>query len=182
MSRTLDQDGEVEILEIVGLDENLNVIEEQAATRATPPVEPPPPPIPPTVLREEGRRTGWRQALVAMLPALDALEDCIRRDPDPEQLDAAIRLALRGLWDVYRRHGLERIEGTGFAFDPSVHEAAIVTATDRVPEGQVLETLRTGYLLGGEMVRPALVRVSVPMDVPGDKTQIEPTEPGSVGD
>lgn len=166
----------VEILEIVGLDEDLNqIVDEPKAppssrsSRLSPPVEPV---IPPAVLREEGRRLGWRQALVSLLPALDALEDAFRRNSDRESMESAVRLSLRGLWDVYRGQGLERIEGTGVPFDPRVHEAALVTATDRVPEGIVLEVLRVGYLLRDEMVRPALVRVSVAMDGSATKTQI----------
>ncbi len=174
MTRDRDQDLDVEILEVVGLDEDLNEIQDASPTEAERPrALPPPPTIPPAVLREEGRRTGWRQALIAMLPALDALEDCIRQRPDPEQMQGGVRLALRGLWDVYRQNGLERIEEMGGTFDPSVQEAALVTPTDRVPEGTVLETLRVGYVLGGEIVRPALVRVAVPMDVTAVGNQID---------
>jgi hypothetical protein len=177
MSRDEDQGPDVEILEIVGLDEDLNEIHDELLTPLVQqPVLPPLPAIPPAILREEGRRMGWRQALIAMLPALDALEDCIRQRPDPEQLQGGVRLALRGLWDVYRQNGLERIEESGGVFDPSVQEAALVTPTDRVPEGTVLETLRVGYVLGGEMVRPALVRVAIPMDVVPVGNQIDSEE------
>lgn len=183
MSGRINLEGQdVEILEVVGLDEDLNVIEDQPPQKAAPPKAPP---IPPATLREDGRRAGWRQALQSMLPALDALENCVREKPDVESLRAAVRLALREMWDVYRANGLERIEGDGVAFDPRIHEAALVTPTDRVPDGTILETLRAGYLLRGEMVRAALVRVAVPLpsaaavDEPPAATQIESesTEP-----
>ena len=138
---------EIEILEIVGLDET-----ERPAAR-TPSRG---------ALLDEGRRDGMRQVLRELLNPLDDLERCVRQRPDAATLEEGVRLALRHLWDVFRRHQLERIEGEGMDFDPGIHEAAVVTASDRVAPGIVLETLRVGYRLGGELVRPALVRVSGP--------------------
>ena len=138
---------EIEILEIVGLDETEPPVE-RAPSRG--------------VLLDEGRRDGMRQVLRELLNPLDDLERCVRQRPDAATLEEGVRLALRHLWDVFRRHELERIEGEGMEFDPEIHEAAVVTASDRVAPGIVLETLRVGYLLAGELVRPALVRVSGP--------------------
>ncbi len=110
--------------------------------------------------RREGRDEGVRAVLRGLLPAFDDLERCVRERPDAAALDEGVRLALREAWNVFREYDLERVEGEGVPFDPHVHEAAIVTPTDRVPPGLVLETLRVGYRLAGDLVRPALVRVS----------------------
>ena len=134
---------EIEI-EIVGFDEDAAV------------------PVLPGHWRAEGQKTGVRDALRAILPALDSLETCYRAAPDHESLEHGVRVALREIWDVFRPYGLERIEGDHVAFDPHVHEALDMTPTDLVPPNTVLEVLRVGYLLGGELVRPALVRVSGP--------------------
>jgi len=143
-----------------------------AATR-TPPVRPASgpaahaarPPGPSMVrAREESYRDGIRASLRQILPALDSLESCYREATDQESLQQGVRMALRELWDVFRAHELERIEGDGSAFDPGLHEAVQVTASDRVPPGTVLEVMRVGYTLGGELVRPAMVRVSIARD------------------
>jgi len=131
-------------IEIVGFDEDASI------------------PVLPGHWRAEGRKTGVRDALRAILPALDSLETCYREAPDRESLEQGVRVALREIWDVFRPYGLERIEGEHVAFDPHVHEALDVTPTDRVPPNTVLQVLRVGYTLGGELVRPALVRVSGP--------------------
>lgn len=115
--------------------------------------------------RGESHREGIRASLRSLLPALDSLESCYREAPDRDSLRQGVRMALRAMWDVFRAHDLERIEGDGVQFDPRFHEAAQVTTTDRVPPGTVLEVLRVGYTLGGELVRPAMVRVAV---APGD--------------
>lgn len=112
-------------------------------------------------IRQIGKRDGARSVLRELLEPLDALENCIREAPDEESMKSGIRLALRQLWDVFRHHELERIEGDKLPFDPRLHEAAETVETDRVPHNTVIAVLRVGYRLGGELVRPALVRVSV---------------------
>jgi len=139
---------EIEILEIVGLEDA-----EQKPGRE--------PDLPRKALLDSGRADGIRTVLREMLPALDDLERCVRMLPDAATLDEGVRLALRHLWNTFRQHELERIEGDGVPFDPEIHEAAVVTKTDRVTAGTVLEVMRVGYMLGGELVRPALVRVAV---------------------
>lgn len=153
----------------------IELIDDEPVTAAprTPPVRsadgsavrPARPPGPSMVrAREESYRDGIRASLRQILPALDSLESCYREATDQESLQQGVRMALRELWDVFRAHELERIEGDGIAFDPGLHEAVQVTASDRVPPGTVLEVMRVGYTLGGELVRPAMVRVSIAGD------------------
>ena len=166
--RPPDEGGELEILEIIPVGDTGPVDpagdEDSVEIDLAEPEPAPAPPRPEPVLhrhRQAGRKEGIRQVLREILPALDALEQCVRQRPDRDQMEEAVRLALRSLWNVFRPHDLERIEGDGLPFDPRVHEAAETTPTDRVPPGTVLEVLRVGYLLAGDLVRPALVRVSV---------------------
>jgi len=134
------------------------------------------PPSPSLVrAREESHRDGIRATLRQILPALDSLESCYREATDQQSLQQGVRMALREMWDVFRAHELERIEGDGTAFDPRFHEAVQVTETSRVPSGTVLEVLRVGYTLAGELVRPAMVRVAIAPGGPaaGDPQQEE---------
>ncbi len=157
MTKKLPGDkGGIEILEIVGMSENEP---EPDFVSVEPRV-----PMKISKARETGLMDGIRQVLRDLLPALDDLESCIRKSADRETMEEGVRLGLRELWDVFRVHGLERIEGTGMPFDPAMHDAGIVTQTDRVAPNTVLEVLRVGYVLAGELVRPALVRVSAPAE------------------
>lgn len=149
---------EIEILEIVGVDdEMLNGPTQPIEERRPRPEQD----LRLAEVRALGRREGRRQVLRQLLNPLDSLESCVREDSDPETMAEGVRLALRGLWDVFRHHDLERIEGDGVAFDPHIHEAAETVYSPRVPGGTVIKVLRVGYLLGGELVRPALVRVAM---------------------
>lgn len=123
--------------------------------------------------REESHRDGIRATLRQLLPALDSLESCYREAADQQSLQQGVRMALREMWDVFRAHELERIEGDGTAFNPRFHEAVQVTESARVPSGTVLEVLRVGYTLAGELVRPAMVRVAI---APGGPPAGDPHE------
>ncbi len=168
MSGTSVDDPDFEILEIIDL--NTGPVDGQPAVPAPSVPAPaaaaakPRPNAPgavPYAVREQVKREATCSLLRDLLGPLDALESCIRERPDPETLEQGVRMALRSLWNVFRPHGLERIEGHGMPFDPRLHEAAEITPSERVPVNTVLETLRVGYTLSGQLVRPAMVRVSV---------------------
>ncbi len=158
---------DIEILEIVGMDD-------ETPSRPQPDGRRDEPLRPAGVARTASARAAihvgriraaaGRDATLAvlrdLLEPLDALEACVRKDQDEEALRQAVRMALRELWDVFRKHDLERIEGGGVEFDPAIHDAVEIVTTDRVPQGTVLKVLRVGYKLGGELVRPAMVRVA----------------------
>jgi molecular chaperone GrpE len=152
-----DDDSQIEILEIVGFveDEPGPAEREQESVRL---------PSRLSDAREDGRMAGLRQVLRELLPALDDLESSVRKAADLGTVREGVRLGLRQLMDVFRVHDLERIEGTGIRFNPQVHDAVAVSQTDRVEPNLVVEVLRVGYMLGGELVRPALVRVSAPLE------------------
>ena len=163
---------EIEILEIVGVDEDLLKPHDEASGKRPAPgaaeAE-----IRGRMLLERGRHEGRGEILRELLPELDSLERCIREAPDDATRAEGVRLALRGLWDIFRRHELERIEGDGMPFDPAIHEAVDTKATDRVPPGTVLNVVRVGYMLGKQLVRPAMVRVSVPVECPASCVEEE---------
>lgn len=57
--------------------------------------------------------------------------------------------------------GVTPIEATGQPFDPHYHEALMRETSERYPEGVVTEEVRKGYMMGDEVLRPTLVKVSM---------------------
>ena len=158
--RPTGDDNGIEILEIVGLDDGDERRSRSGAKEHGSGKDRDSGPVHLSRVREGGRLDGVRQILRELLPALDDLESCVRQETDHDALDQAVRISLRQLWDIFREHELERIEGIGQPFDPAIHDAAIVAPSDLVDPNTVLEVLRVGYKLSGDLVRPALVRVS----------------------
>ncbi|MDR7521698.1 MAG: nucleotide exchange factor GrpE [Armatimonadota bacterium] len=72
-----------------------------------------------------------------------------------------IRLAHRQVLETLRSLGVEPMETVGQAFDPRVHEAVeAVPAGDGTEPGTVVGEVQRGYMLGGDVLRPARVRVA----------------------
>jgi molecular chaperone GrpE len=179
-SRTPD-DSDFEILEIIDLNDTGPVrrpVPGAARPGSTPaPCSGTPASAVPFRAREKFRNEAACALLRDLLPSFDALESCVRERPDAATLEQGVRLALRSMWNAFRTLGLERIEGDGVPFDPRIHEAGEITPSGRVPVNTVLDTLRVGYTLGGELVRPALVRVSVASTEPSSGDEPDSASP-----
>jgi molecular chaperone GrpE len=101
--------------------------------------------------------------LVSFLEVLDnldrALEAAADRPEDP--FVHGVQLVRQQFLSTLEGFGVTRIDPTGQPFDPARHEAVTsVAATADVPEGQILGVIRTGYLMGDEVLRPAQVAVA----------------------
>jgi molecular chaperone GrpE len=60
-----------------------------------------------------------------------------------------------------REAGVEPIEAVGRPFDPTVHEAVATILGDAADVGLVARETRRGWRLGGELLRPARVVVTI---------------------
>ncbi len=76
--------------------------------------------------------------------------------------DSGLQLIWRQFLKVLADEGVVPIESTGQPFDPAIHEAIDVRADATVDGPTVEAELQRGYLYGGEVLRPARVRVVQP--------------------
>ena len=58
--------------------------------------------------------------------------------------------------------GLKGIDSVGQEFDPSLHEACMMTIDESLDKEMVLEEFQKGYTLHGRVVRPAKVKIGKP--------------------
>ena len=72
-----------------------------------------------------------------------------------------ITLIHRKLETYLSAAGVTPIEATGQPFDPNYHEALMRETSEQYPEGVVTEEVRKGYMMGDEVLRPTLVKVSM---------------------
>jgi len=112
--------------------------------------------------REDGRRQIWFDLLRRLLPVVDNLDRALTESSPshPEALHEGVALTLQQMKEILGREGLEEITTVGERFDPHLHEAVETRWVEGFEEGVVLEQLRKGYLFQGQLLRPALVRVS----------------------
>ena len=74
---------------------------------------------------------------------------------------AGVEMISKRLESFLKSYGVTKIEAAGKLFDPEQHEAVAHEATESVPETTVLAEMRTGYLINGRVLRPAVVKVAV---------------------
>ena len=99
--------------------------------------------------------------VVTLLPVLDALdlaEAHFSQSGDAE--GDALRQARGLLLATLAKEGLERLDASAVAFDPTIHDAVVHEPSEEESGEQVVaEVLRAGYRWRGSVLRPAMVRV-----------------------
>jgi molecular chaperone GrpE len=113
-----------------------------------------------------------REVLISLLEVVDNLDRAIdaalrhrSQEPGGEGPDNAL---LQGVELVRNQFlakldgfGIKRIATEGTVFDPLLHEAvSAVPAADPAQDGVIVGVVRHGYLIGDEVLRPALVAVA----------------------
>ncbi len=103
--------------------------------------------------------------LVEFLGILDNFERALAQ-PLEGAGDASFRngveLIYRMCQSLLTKWGVQPIEITDKAFDPSVHHAMATEESDEVAEPQVGEVFQKGYRIHSRLLRPAMVKVIVP--------------------
>ena len=104
-----------------------------------------------------------RALIVSFLEILDnidrALTAAADRPDDP--VVKGVSLVAQQFLSVLEGLGVTRVDPLGDAFDPARHEAVATTpAAGGVPAGQIVGVIRPGYVMGDEVLRPAMVAVA----------------------
>jgi molecular chaperone GrpE len=113
--------------------------------------------------REESIRFANEAIIKDLLPVVDNLERAVahaQEGGNGKPLVEGVEMVIRGLLEVFNKHGVTQIEAKGQPFDPVKHEAmAQIESEDHEPN-MVVEEHHKGYLLHSRLLRPALVSVS----------------------
>ena len=88
-----------------------------------------------------------------ILPLLEIMDNFDRAGT----LDAGIESIKKQLEDYLKANGVEAMKVAGEKFDPLKHEA--MESVDGDESGVVAEEKQKGYLMKGEVLRPAKVKV-----------------------
>ena len=117
-----------------------------------------------TLREQTARAASASQALVAkLLPVLDNFELAVsaaEQSRDFDRMLKGVEMVFGEFREVLQGEGLVKIEAEGKPFDPERHEAVIAVEQEDNEPGTVVDIVRTGYELGGKVLRPAMVKVA----------------------
>ena len=111
--------------------------------------------------RREHSESATAQVLTELLSIVDDLERALQAPTgEAEAYRKGVELIHRQMHELLRRRGVTPIESVGADFDPRVHQAVVQESSDAHREGEVIEEMRRGYMLGDRLLRPAMVKVA----------------------
>ena len=107
------------------------------------------------------QQSGKREVLLAFLDVMDDFDRALLHlDDASDAVVEGLRLIRQRFNDVLISNGVTAFDSEGEPFDPMVHEAiSVIDADDGREAGTVYAEERRGYLLNGELLRPARVVV-----------------------
>jgi molecular chaperone GrpE len=115
---------------------------------------------------ERERRETWDRAAASiveeLLPIVDDFERALSTEPGAETsaYREGVAIIHRQLMDLLGRRGVQPIQAVGQDFDPRWHQAVAHDPAPGHRDGEVLEELRRGYMLGDRLLRPSMVKVA----------------------
>jgi molecular chaperone GrpE len=103
-----------------------------------------------------------------LLPVMDNLRRALEAEALWEKSESkefahflhGVQLIYKQLNDVLEDLGVQPVAAVGHPFDPHLHEAVATEPSGDVEPDTVTQELLRGYLLGGKLLRPAMVKVS----------------------
>ena len=110
--------------------------------------------------RQESSAAAAADLLRDLLPLLDDLERALGADSSGDAYRKGVELIHKQLLDLLARRGARPIDAVGADFDPHIHQAVTYEHVEGRRDGEVVEELRRGYMLGDRLLRPAMVKVA----------------------
>lgn len=112
--------------------------------------------------RRDQADNAMADALEDLLPIMDNLELALGAPAgdDANAYRKGVELIHRQMADLLKKRGVKVMETVGTDFDPRFHQAVVHEVSADHREGEVMEELRRGYMLGDRLLRPAMVKVA----------------------
>jgi molecular chaperone GrpE len=135
--------------------------------------------------KEDAIRFANENLIKDILPVIDNLERAISHAQgggNGNPLVEGVEMVLKGLLDVFSKHGVVQVPAVGTIFDPGKHEAMAQVESSEHEPNTIINEHHKGYLFRDRLLRPALVTIAkAPQDKDGKNGRIE-VEKGSADD
>ena len=114
--------------------------------------------------RQDIKRYALLEPLPGFLEIMDNLGLALSASGSTDDLKKGVEMIHRQMQELLRRLGVKEIEALNQPFDPAIHEAVAREEDPTVKKPTVTGELRRGYMLHDRLLRPAMVKVTVPAE------------------
>lgn len=116
--------------------------------------------------RQEAKKYALAEPMREFLGIVDNLDLALSAAGSADDLKRGVEMIHRQMLDLLRRHGVKEVSALNQPFDPAVHEAVSRDEDPSVTTPTVTGEMRRGYFIHDRLLRPAMVKVSVPVEAP----------------
>lgn len=107
------------------------------------------------------RQEGLIEGVLKILPVYDVIVKALSMIEDKNTLKG-LNMIMQQLNASFKDMGVEMIESLGREFDPDYHNAIMnEEAADEGEKGKVTDVFQEGFMMGGKVIRYAMVKVAV---------------------
>lgn len=114
--------------------------------------------------RQDLKRYALLEPIREFLTVADNLDLALSAQGSAEDLKRGVEMIHRQMSELLRRFGAVEVPAVGQPFDPTLHEAVSREESRDVKVPTVTAELRRGYKMYDRLVRPAMVKVTVPAE------------------
>lgn len=82
-----------------------------------------------------------------------------QKDQDPKALQDGMRMILTELDKAFRAEGIQKMDVLGKPYDPTTQEVVATIPAPADKEGLVIDEVKMGFMMNGQVLRPANVVV-----------------------
>lgn len=104
---------------------------------------------------------GFSKEMVTVIDSLELGLQAITGDSEEvKKFREGSELTLKQFEAAFTKFNIEKIDPTGEAFNPELHQAMAMQPSEDAEPNTVLNTFQKGYSLNGRLIRPAMVVVA----------------------
>jgi len=118
--------------------------------------------------KDEFKRYILGDFLTNLLEVVDNIERALNvnsENVDDKSILTGVEMIYKQIMDLLKKNNVIEIEALGKAFDPNLHQALSREEKTDVTEPTVIEVYQKGFIYNEKLLRPALTKVAVPLEV-----------------
>ena len=100
-----------------------------------------------------------------ILGILDNFERALEIDGTAENEQSfreGVEMIHRQILDLLGKYDVNPIQAENSVFDPNIHQAFMTEESEDIQSPEISQVFQSGYMIGQRLLRPALVKVTVP--------------------